>query len=242
MPAPPQPAKLPTASAATALPHLQLAVQRRGVRGCRGPAAPACSPPERLAAAQRQRRRAAQGVHGLRARPQEPPGLPAAQARARGGSSELQRLRQWLGQGRLAAGCSAACCGFKATPAHPALSLCSYVLFASGLPCPHIAAGANLSLPLVGRWARWRLQPPGGLSRACGRLQPMPCFQGCVGPCPSARLLRPRACARAGCCVPAAPSSSGAPREAPPTPSCTRRCWPPMCTRCCGRGTAWSSS
>lgn len=30
---------------------------------------------------------------------------------------------------------------------------CSYVLFASGLPCPHIAAGANLSLPLVGRWA-----------------------------------------------------------------------------------------
>jgi hypothetical protein len=34
---------------------------------------------------------------------------------------------------------------------------CSYVLFASGLPCPHIAAGANLSLPLVGR-----------LLRACG--------------------------------------------------------------------------
>ncbi|KAL4853904.1 Glycerol-3-phosphate acyltransferase [Chlorella vulgaris] len=33
----------------------------------------------------------------------------------------------------------------------------SYVLFANGLPCPHIAAGANLSLPLVNR-----------LLRACG--------------------------------------------------------------------------
>lgn len=28
---------------------------------------------------------------------------------------------------------------------------CSYVLFGAGLPCPHIAAGANLRLPLVGR-------------------------------------------------------------------------------------------
>jgi hypothetical protein len=35
--------------------------------------------------------------------------------------------------------------------------LLSYVLFAAGLPCPHIAAGANLSLPVVGR-----------LLRACG--------------------------------------------------------------------------
>lgn len=32
--------------------------------------------------------------------------------------------------------------------------LLSYVLFASGLPCPHIAGGANLSLPLVGRVLR----------------------------------------------------------------------------------------
>ena len=39
----------------------------------------------------------------------------------------------------------------------PACLACSYVLFASDLPCPHIAAGANLSLPLVGR-----------LLRACG--------------------------------------------------------------------------
>ena len=43
----------------------------------------------------------------------------------------------------------------QATPLSPSPAssprACSYVLFASGLPCPHIAAGANLSLPLVGR-------------------------------------------------------------------------------------------
>lgn len=44
------------------------------------------------------------------------------------------------------------------TPAHPTLPTqshvdyltMSYVLFASGLECPHIAAGDNLNLPLVG--------------------------------------------------------------------------------------------
>ncbi|GAB4821238.1 hypothetical protein N2152v2_008284 [Parachlorella kessleri] len=30
----------------------------------------------------------------------------------------------------------------------------SYILFAAGLPCPHIAAGDNLALPLVGGWLR----------------------------------------------------------------------------------------
>lgn len=39
------------------------------------------------------------------------------------------------------------------------LSARSYILFGCGLPCPHIAAGANLRLPLVGR-----------LLRACGAL------------------------------------------------------------------------
>lgn len=37
------------------------------------------------------------------------------------------------------------------SPALPAASPRSYVLFGAGLPCPHIAAGANLRLPLVGR-------------------------------------------------------------------------------------------
>ncbi len=31
---------------------------------------------------------------------------------------------------------------------------CSYILFTAGLPCPHIAAGDNLALPLIGAWLR----------------------------------------------------------------------------------------
>lgn len=51
--------------------------------------------------------------------------------------------------------CAVLCC--PSLPAHQPASppaLCSYILFAAGLPCPHIAAGDNLALPLVGAWLR----------------------------------------------------------------------------------------
>ncbi|KAL4437787.1 hypothetical protein ABPG77_005699 [Micractinium sp. CCAP 211/92] len=81
----------------------------------------------------------------------------------------LQRLRALYENGSQQRGCisggSASSSGqpkaclvyIPAHKSHVDYLLLSYVLFASGLPCPHIAAGANLSLPLVGR-----------LLRACG--------------------------------------------------------------------------